>query len=712
MQIFGAAPHDDILMLLIRLAVLLVAARLGGWLAQRLDQPAVMGEILAGVVLGPSLLSGLVPWVGGVLLPQNPVQGYLLELVGFLGATFLLIITGLEIDLPLIRRHARTAVGIAAGGIVTSFTAGAVLGSLLPDSLLADPTQRTVFVLFVATAMAVTAIPVLAKVLIDLKLMRRDIGQTIMAVGMIEDTFAWILLSVILGLAGGVALTAVGVLGAVGKIVLFMGLSFTAGRWLLSKALDFVQDRMSGPDRLLSLVVAAALAWGAVAQAIGIEAVLGAFVVGVLFGTMRRLPAAVIEKLHSVTMAVFAPIFFAIAGLKVDVPALLSPSLLPAALAVILVANGAKISGAYLGARLRGQGHWRALAFGSALNARGAVEIIIATIGLFAGILSREMYSIIVLVAVTTSVLAPLMLRALLPKLTPDADERARLQLEELSVESPMARLQRVLLPLRLRPGGDASRHRVEAFLLERIGGDLAVTLMTVAAPGEKAAGQAFLGEIAEDFSELELTKRVVESTTPIEEILEEASKDYDLIVLGATEGNGGRDVLFSPLVDYVVRMGGVPSVIVKGRERAERWPPRKVLVPSNGSFSSRQAAELAFALVRDGESVVLVHVLERLADSHRLEAGELHERQLENARTSLAALQEVGRTLGVGAQTRIDEGGSVVETILRAAEDEGADLIVLGTEVRSGTDRLFLGPRVERILGEARCPVLVVNIG
>ncbi|MBX3143842.1 MAG: cation:proton antiporter [Trueperaceae bacterium] len=711
MQIFGAAPHDDILMLLIRMAVLLVAARLGGWLAQRLDQPAVMGEILAGVVLGPSLLSGVIPWVGGVMLPQNPVQGYLLEFVGFLGATFLLIITGLEIDLPLIRRHARTAVGIAAGGMVTSFTAGAVLGSLLPDSLLADPTQRTVFVLFIATAMAVTAIPVLAKVLIDLKLMRRDIGQTIMAVGMIEDTFAWILLSVILGLAGGVALTVLGVLGAVGKIVLFMGLSFTAGRWLLSKALDFVQDRMSGPDRLLSLVVAAALVWGAVAQAIGIEAVLGAFVVGVLFGTMRRLPAAVIAKLHSVTMAVFAPIFFALAGLKVDLPALLNPQLLPAALAVIVVANVAKIGGAYLGARLRGQGHWRALAFGSALNARGAVEIIIATIGLFAGILSREMYSIIVLVAVTTSVLAPLMLRALMPKLTPDADEQARLELEELSAESPMARLQRVLLPLRLRPGVDASRHRVEAFLLDRIGADLAVTLMTVAAPGDKASGVAFLNAIAEDFSELELTRRVVESTTPIEEILEEAGKDYDLIVLGATEGNG-RDVLFSPLVDYVVRMGGVPSVIVKGRERAERWPPRKVLVPSNGSFSSRQAAELAFGLVRGGESVVLVHVLERLADSHRLEAGEMYERQVENARTSLADLQEVGRTLGVEAETRIDEGGSVVEAILRAAQDEVADLIVLGTEVRSGSDRLFLGPRVERILSEASCPVLVVNVG
>ncbi len=712
MQIFGAAPHDDILMLLIQLAVLLVVARLGGWVAQRLGQPAVMGEILAGVILGPSLLSGAIPWVGGWMLPQNPEQGYLLEFMGFLGAMFLLIITGLEIDLPLIRHHARTAVGIAAGSIGVSFAVGLIVGALLPDALLADPTHRTAFVLFFATAMAVTAIPVLAKVLIDLKLMRRDIGQTIMAVGMIEDTVAWILLSVILGLAGGAALTAAGVLGATAKILLYMGLSFTLGRWLLTKALDFVQDRMSIGERLVTLVVAAALVWGAIAQAIGIDAVLGAFVVGVLFGTMRRLPAAVIGKLHSVTIAVFAPIFFALAGLKVDVPALLTRELLPVTLLVILAANLSKIGGAYLGARLRGLKHWPALAFGSALNARGAVGIIIATIGLFAGILSINMYSIIVLVAVITSVLAPMMLKVVATRLTPDAVEQARLELEELAAESPIASLRRVLLPLRLRRDADPSHHRVEAFLLDRLGSDLAVTLMTVTAPGQKAAGQAFLNEIAEDFSDLEMTKRVVESTDPIEEIVDEAGKDYDLIVLGATESGDRRDVLFSPLVDYVVRMGGVPSVIVKGRERAERWPPHKVLVPSNGSFSSRQAAELAFALVTNGEPVVLLHVLERLADSHRFEAGETYERQLENARNSLASLQDIGKTLGVSAATRIDEGESVVKAILNAAEDEGADLIVLGTEVRSGSDRLFLGPRVERVLDEAKCPVLVLNIG
>lgn len=716
MEIFGGAPHHDILSFLVRVVILLVAARLLGELARRLGYPVVAGEILAGVLLGPSLLSGLFPAVAHWVLPQNPVQGYLLEIVGLLGAMLLLIITGLEIDLPLIRRHARVALGIASGGLLLAFSSGMALASLLPDDLLGDPTQRVVFVLFIATSMSITAIPVLAKVLIDLKLMRRDIGQTIMAVGMVDDTVAWIMLSIVLGLASGAALSFIGVLGAVGKILLFMGLSFTIGRWLVAKALDLVQDRMSLPDRLLSLVVVTALAWGAVAQAIGIEAVLGAFVAGMLFGTMRRLPEQVIERLHSVTMAVFAPVFFGIAGLKVNLPSLFTPRLMLITLAVLVVACFGKILGPYLAGRLLRLGHWRSLAFGAALNARGAVEIIIATIGLAAGILTQDMYSIIVVMAVATSIMAPIMLRGIIPHLEPDAVEEARLRRESLAAQSRIAHLRRVLLPMRLRLDLEAaggSDHRMERHILERLGG-VAATLMTVTRPGDRAKGMTFLQRVAQGFEQQQLTKRVVESLQPIEAILDEATKDYDLIVLGATERNGGsRDVIFSPLVDYVVRMAEVPTVIVKGRERAGGWPPKRVLVPSNGTWASRQAAELAFLVAGSGEEqVTLLQVLERRVDSHRFDGGEVHARQLANARNSLETLQTIGQTVGSGADILIEEGEAPEQTILEVAKRLQVDLIVLGTDVRTGSDRLFLGPRVERILEEAPCPVLVVNAG
>jgi Kef-type K+ transport system membrane component KefB len=138
MDIFTAASHHDVLVLLFQLALLLFAARALGEIAQRLGQPSVVGEILAGILLGPSFLSSLIPALGEWIVPQTDVQGYLLEVVSLIGAIFLLLITGLETDLALIRRHARTAIGVSYGGILVTFSSGFALGMLLPDFLLAD----------------------------------------------------------------------------------------------------------------------------------------------------------------------------------------------------------------------------------------------------------------------------------------------------------------------------------------------------------------------------------------------------------------------------------------------------------------------------------------------------------------------------------------------------------------------------------------------
>lgn len=224
---FTAAPHHDVLLLLVQVSVLLLAARALAELAQRLGQPSVVGEILAGIVLGPSLLSGLVPAVGAWIVPQDQLGGYLLELVSLIGALYLLLITGLETDLGLIRQHARTAIGVSFGGILLTFSTGYLLGRSLPSEL---------------TAMSISTIPVIAEMLMDMNLMRRDIGQTIIAAGMSDDTTGWVLLSIVSGLASSGRVDASSVLSSVGKVAIFMAVSFTVGRWLVRRALDFVQE--------------------------------------------------------------------------------------------------------------------------------------------------------------------------------------------------------------------------------------------------------------------------------------------------------------------------------------------------------------------------------------------------------------------------------------------------------------------------------------
>jgi Kef-type K+ transport system membrane component KefB/nucleotide-binding universal stress UspA family protein len=711
---FTAAPHHDVLALLVQVSVLLFAARAMGEIAQRLGQPSVVGEILAGIVLGPSLLSGFFPFLGGWIVPQTEIQGYLLELVAMIGAVFLLLITGLETDLALIKRHARTAIGVSGGGILVTFFSGFLLGQYLPEFLLADPEERLVFSLFVATAMAISAIPVIAKVLMDLNLMRRDIGQTIIAAGMSDDTIGWILLSVVAGLAAGEAVTAGSVLQTVGSVLAFLILSFTAGRWLVKKLLDYVQDEVVSPDRLVTLVVVLTFLWGALSQALNLEAVLGAFVMGVIFGQLPRLPEAVRQKLITVSLGIFTPVFFAVAGLKVNIQALLTPQLLMITLVVIAIATMGKVLGTYAGARIIGRrDHWTALSFGAGLNARGAMEIIIATIGLQLGILSQDMFSIIVIMAMATSLMAPPALRWVLSHVVPEEQELERLRREEMAAGSAIAKIHRVLLPVRWREKGDHV-HTIEAHVLDRISDHhpLSVTLFNVTDTATRAQSAAFLDRLGESFYDVELVKKVVQRSDPGAAILDEAQKFYDFMVMGATEARPGAESLFHPMVDTLVRMAPCPTMVVKGDVIEGRWPPRRILVPTNGSLAARYAAEIGFALAGQGEELLVLNVIPERKDPYRVRPDDRSESiRSTAARQIVAELETLGKAQGVKVAGRVEVGAEPEQVILDLTDSEGIDLIVLGTDVRPGSERLFLGPRVERILDEARCPVLVVNI-
>lgn len=720
MDIFSAAPHHDILILVLQVAVLLFAARALGEIAQRLGQPSVVGEILAGIILGPSLLSGLFPFLGEWIIPQNEVQGYLLEVVSLIGAIFLLLITGLETDIKLIRRHARTAAGVSLGGITVTFATGFVLGQFLPGFLLADTDERLVFSLFVATAMSISAIPVISKVLMDLNLMRRDVGQTILAAGMSDDTIGWILLSIVAGLASGEAVTAGSVIQIVGSVLAFMLISFTIGRWLVRKLLIFVQDEIKSTDRLLTLVIVLTFGWGAVTQALHLEAVLGAFVMGIIFGMMPRLPEDVIHKLESIALGIFAPIFFAVAGLKVNILNLLEPTLIIITLIVIAVATLGKVAGTYFGARvIGGKDHWTSLSFGAGLNARGAMEIIIATIGLNLGILAQDMFSIIVVMAMATSLMAPTALRWVLKRVEIGKEEEERLKQEEMEAESLIAGIHRVLLPVRRRNSAPMKQavQTVEAQILELLGQntDLSITLFTVGHEGKKSECEDYLNECARLFNQKEIVTKVVEGQKAGDAILDEAKKDYDLLVLGGTEYQGGteRRHLFSPLIDYLVRVSPCPTLIVQSSETTGEWSPDRILVPTNGTVASKNAADLGFFIARS-DIRREVTVLNVIFDEHEKSPWHIKKDKKEDlmniSRNIVNELKELGEAMDVKTQAVVERGENPERTIQDFTIDNEIDLVILGTNVRPGSHRLYLGPRVENILEKVPCPVLILN--
>ncbi len=709
-------PHDAVFIFTAQIALLLFTSRAFGEIAQRLKQPSVVGELLAGIILGPSMLGHWIPQLNYIFDFKEVVQGTFLQSLSLIGVMLLLLLTGLETDLELISRKARSVMGTALGGLVIPLVCGFALGMYVPDHLLTNPDNRIIFALFLATAMSISAIPVIAKILLDMKLMRRDIGQAIIAAGMIDDTTGWVLLSIVTALVGGQVLTVGTVLSSVGSVALFIVLTFTVVRWLVKKSMDIVQDEMVSPHRLTALSIIMAFGWGWFSHYLKLEPMFGAFMIGIILGQLPRFPVQVHERIGTLTVGIFAPIFFAVAGLKVNVINLLEPSLLVMTAIVIAVATFCKVVGAYLGSRFLGkQDHWTSLSLGAALNARGAMEIIIATIGLSLGILSQDFFSMIVLMAITTSVMAPTLLRFTLQHVKIDEEEKKRLAEEESSKGSPIARIHRVLVPLRSR---DDQRYSMMLDLKSKLIKEIdikngcSVTLLNVVPPKTKNKNTNFLNDAKKLFLQKEVIPKLVENSDTTGAILDECRKNYDLLLLGASEQQRSSETLFSSVIDSLVRLSPCTTAIVHAKEIPVDWTPKRILVPMSGSLAARHAVDFSFLLSSAAtETVTILNiVVKNSQDWHAVMHDEIFERQLKNSLRVLEEMRKTGQTKGVPAKTEVKVGSEIEEVILDLAQKEQYDLIVLGTDVHPVSDRLFLGPRVERILRSAPCPVIVLN--
>lgn len=421
----AAAPvpvltHDALLLLLLQLALLLLLALCLGRLAARFRMPAIVGELCAGVLVGPSVLGHLLPGLAARLLPERPEQMHLLDAVGQLGVLLLVGITGMELRPGLVRRRGATAVRVSVAGLVLPLGLGVATGYLLPGSLLPAGTDPTVFALFLGVALCVSAIPVIAKTLLDMDLLHREVGQLTLAAAVIDDVVGWFLLSVVSAMATS-GLTAgrltAALLYPVG-VVLF---ALLAGRPAVRFALG-AAGRSPEPGPTVAVAALAVLLGSAGTHALGLEPVFGAFVAGVLIGTSGRLDREKLAPLRTTVLAFLAPLYFATAGLRMDLTALAGPEAAAAACAVLAVAVLGKFAGAYAGAKLSRLSGWEALALGAGMNSRGVIEVIVAMTGLRLGILGPETYTVVVLVAIVTSLMAPPLLRLAMARVEEEAD--------------------------------------------------------------------------------------------------------------------------------------------------------------------------------------------------------------------------------------------------------------------------------------------------
>jgi nucleotide-binding universal stress UspA family protein len=419
-------------------------------------------------------------------------------------------------------------------------------------------------------------------------------------------------------------------------------------------------------------------------------------------------------------MSVFTPIFFAVVGLKMNISALVDMRLFLIALLIIFIASFGKIVGVYMVSRyIAKHDHWTALSYGAALNARGGMEIIVASIGLSIGILTNEVFSMIVLMAIVTSVMAPILLRYTLKHIESDDDEIARLKEEAVTKLSTIKNINRVLMPIRFDPQQTNYNNLiiqiVKFSLLSKIAdkNSLSITLLSIVNKDQKEEARIMLNDLSKDLKASELVKKVLDREGDIaNQILSEAQKDYDMLILGTVNNHKDSESLFSPLMDTLVRLSPtMVTAVVYAKNIAEDWQLKSFLIPTNGSISSRNAAELAYFTAAPEDSVTILNVIARDKNYWgNFIYNKAHNIQAIIARSLVDELVDLGKFYKIKAEGKVKIANDVDAEILKTSTDEKVDLLILGTEIKPASERLFLGPSVERILHEATCPVVIIN--
>jgi Kef-type K+ transport system membrane component KefB/mannitol/fructose-specific phosphotransferase system IIA component (Ntr-type) len=392
--------EQQLVVMLLSLGLIIGLARLLGDIAQRFHQPAVLGELLAGVILGPTVFGMLAPDWQTFLFPPEGANAVVLQGIGTLSIVLFLLVAGLEVDLSIMWKQGRSAVKVAVLGMLVPFVTGFAGAWLVPGAFGCEAgADRMIFALFFATAMSITALPVIARTLMDLNLYRTDLGMLVISAAIFNDLVGWTIFALILGMIG-VHGSASSVAATVGLTLLFAGLMLTVGRWASHRALPWVQAYTHGAGGVLGLAVTAGLFGAALSEWIGIHAIFGSFLVGIALGSSHHLHERTRLLLDEFVSFIFAPVFFGSIGLRVNFLTHFEWGLV---LLVLTVACIGKLIGGVIGARLGGWPIRDRWAIGFAMNARGAMEIILGLLALEAGIITQPLFVALVVMAIVTS---------------------------------------------------------------------------------------------------------------------------------------------------------------------------------------------------------------------------------------------------------------------------------------------------------------------
>jgi len=759
----GKGPSEAIF--IGEIVVLMLVGRMLGEAMVRLRQPAVMGQLIAGLLLGPSFFGLLFPDAQHALFPRNPEQKAMIDGISQFGILLLLLLTGMETDLKLVRQTGRASIFASLMGILIPFICGVGLGEMLPDSLLPDPGKRLITSLFLGTALSIASVKIVAMVVREMNFMRRVVGQVILASAIIDDSVGWIIVSIIFSLALHGSIEPISLAQSVLGTILFMVASLTIGRRMVFFAIRWVNDNFVSEYAVITAILIIMGVMALITYLIGVHTVLGAFVAGVLIGESPILTRHIDEQLRGLITAFFAPVFFGIAGLTADLTILADPKIALFTAGLVLVASIGKFTGAFIGAELGGLTRREGFALACGMNARGSTEVIIATVGLSMGALSQDLFTMIVAMAVLTTTAMPPTLRWALGRIPMRKEEKQRLEREELEERGFVPNLERLLIAVDDSPNGKfASRvagmlagtrgmpatvlHIPDPSKIESTMPDNEAKVGAVpkdqakkpdgkkqepkpengkkngnakkkAEPEEEKAeevGEAVQQAAAQTTSKQKKEEKVdapVEVTTIVHEqpspalIAEEAKKGYDVFIVGLGQ-TSKQNKEFDKGVTNLAKGFDGPLIISAVRDDLSKKPEGKfdILIPVNGTEPSRRAAEVAITLARATKAkVTVLYVAIRTATRRGARRGIRTRRHEEAILKDIVAIAD-GYNMSI--RTAVVAERAADEAILGELERRKHNLVVMGVSRRPG-EKLFFGDTAAALLEKSERSLLFV---
>jgi Kef-type K+ transport system membrane component KefB/nucleotide-binding universal stress UspA family protein len=692
------------------LEVLLVIglSRLVGMGFRWIKQPLVIGEIVAGIMLGPSLLGWLAPSLATAIFPPTSVP--FLEVLSQVGLVFFMFLIGLELNPKYLQGQLETAILTSHVSIVVPFSLGSILALLLYPLVSDASVSFTAFALFLGAAMSITAFPVLARIITENNLQNSRLGTLALTCAAVDDVTAWCLL------AGAIAVTRtnsmLGALPTIIESVLYITLMVTVGRGFLKRLSTYYNRTGKLNQFMLAGIYMGVVASALITELIGIHLIFGAFLLGTVMPKNAGLTRELAEKTEDFVLTFLLPIFFAYSGLRTQIGLLNRPELWLLCGLVLLVAIGGKYIGTYVAARVSGLDSREASALGWLLNTRGLTELIVLNIGLDLGVISPLLFTMLVIMAlVTTFMTSPLLEWTYSKRLMRlDLAEPAA-AIESLPNQIPTYRIlvpvanpgtQKGLLQLAAAIAGTHLQPtEIHPLSLIQLGEEYAFGSSPVAAELLIAQQRSRLEELIQSLEPPEIRQLV----HPIVRIASDVARETaqvaeidraDLILLGwhrpafSTNRLGGKvgQILSTAKADV--------AVFVDGRENAAKKLER-LLVPYVSGIHNDLGLELALRILMSHEYCALTVL--RVTSAEQPTAELSHE-----FRTVMAQLPAIMRDR---ITISVIESSDPIQTVVEASE--AADLTIAGASREWGIERQTLGQYTDALAVQC-CSALLIT--